>query len=221
MTDGMSSQQSRRSRSDLYDWIRTNSLAGLRIDIDSVLPHETPLSYIGTRPFLDPWQPKEAFATAPFIEVVKSKPRRKSGATLMANATGPPQLGAVDREDPIVRLKVAKVGLLSRKGESGSSHRMSKRDADIHIEQMTCTKREKRRPTENGRAGASCLPDRSSFSSKSRHGLSVLATILVSLLQSVRLPPATCCRPASTTLNRTKCFRWRRPWRFMIGCTTR
>jgi hypothetical protein len=37
---------------------------------------------------------------------------------LLVNATGPPQFGAVDREDPIVRLKVAKVGLLSRKGES-------------------------------------------------------------------------------------------------------
>jgi hypothetical protein len=117
-TDGMSSQQSRKSRSDLYDWIRSNSLASLRIDVESVLPQNTPLSYIGTRPFFDPWQPKEAFATAPFIEVVKPRTRRKSGATLLVNATGPPQFGAVDREDPIVRLKVAKVGLLSRKGES-------------------------------------------------------------------------------------------------------
>jgi hypothetical protein len=114
----MSSQQTRKSGSDLYDWIRSNALTSLKIDVEPLIPKETPYSYIGTRPFFDPWQPKEAFVTAPFIEVVKPKPRRRSGATLIQNATGPPQLGAVDREDPIVRLKVAKVGLLSRKGES-------------------------------------------------------------------------------------------------------
>jgi hypothetical protein len=156
MTDGISSQQSRRPKSDLYDWIKSNSLASLRIDIETILPEGSPLSYIGTRPFFDPWLPREAFATAPFIEVVKPKPRRKSGATLIVNATGPPQLGAVEREDPIVRLKVAKVGLLSRKGEPSKHMMMKIRSSDGRVcnSQTTCTTMGRKPRTANGKVGA-------------------------------------------------------------------
>lgn len=114
MTTGMSSQQAKRNQMDLYASIRTNSLDSLRVDVESLIPTEEPMSYLGTRPFFDPWRTKETFATAPFIEVTKAK-RKRSGAALVMSATGS-QPGAIGREADTVRLKVAKVGVLGRKG---------------------------------------------------------------------------------------------------------
>lgn len=110
----MSAQQAKRNKTDLYASLRANSLDSLRVDVETLIPTDDPMSYLGTRPFFDPWRTKETFIAAPFIEVTKAK-RKRSGAALMISAAGA-QPGAVDREIETARLKVAKVGVLARKG---------------------------------------------------------------------------------------------------------
>lgn len=104
----------RTGKIDVYDLIVGGQLGSLRVDVERVIPPDSPYSCMGTRPFLDVDRLQRGFANAHPLQFVKSRPRRKSSvplATPLGNdkAIGTPQ-------DELTSLKITKVGLISRKG---------------------------------------------------------------------------------------------------------
>lgn len=105
------------TQQDLYQMIAGRTVHKLRSDFENQVSEEDPITYHGSRPFYAYSAAEDLFRTAPLIEVVKPKPRRRSGAALLGTSDGTVP-SALDREQQAISLKLVKVGLLSRKGMS-------------------------------------------------------------------------------------------------------
>lgn len=111
-----SASSARSSKLDIYALLKSGKMKSLQVEVLSKMSLVDPVSYYGSRPFFDFGAVRQAFEKAPSMEVSKPATRRSSGSKLMVGgSTNSPSLG---REGAIVGLKIVKVGLLSRKGQS-------------------------------------------------------------------------------------------------------
>lgn len=110
----------RTSKIDVYDLIVGGQLGSLRVDVERVIPADSPFSCMGTRSFLDVDRLQRCFANAHPLQFVKSRARRKSSIPL-ATSLGNEKSTPTPNED-LTTLKITKVGLISRKGEYLQAH---------------------------------------------------------------------------------------------------
>lgn len=107
--------QARSNKIDVYDLIVGGQLGTLRVDVERVIPANSPYSCMGTRPFLDVDRMQWAFANAHPLQFVRNRAgRRKSVQQPMS--VGDPS--ALALKEDTTTLKVTKVGLISRKDDS-------------------------------------------------------------------------------------------------------
>lgn len=109
------------TKSDIYQLIASGTTSSLRVDFADCDLDDDPISYSGTHTSLDFDNLRQQAITASSMDVDKPKQRRRSGATLLPGN----KAGAVDRDETPTRLKLFKVGLLSRKEDLAEDGRKS------------------------------------------------------------------------------------------------
>lgn len=103
------------SKIDVYHMIVNHQLRALQVDVDRLIPPETPFTYYGPTGVPDVDAVHRCFATAQLLQV--TIPGRRKTSTGILSST--PTRGAPPVE---VAIKVVKVGLLSRSDDSLDSH---------------------------------------------------------------------------------------------------
>ena len=111
-TGSMVMQTPRSSKFDVYQAISLDSLDSTRIDVEGLVPPESPFCYLGTRQSLDIDHLHSSFTRAFLLPVVP--PKRKSSSASFIGGTPSKSM----TKDTDMVLRVTKVGLLSRKGQS-------------------------------------------------------------------------------------------------------
>lgn len=106
--------QTRSTKIDVYDLIVGGQLGSLRVDIERLIPANSPFSCMGTKPFLDIDRMQWAFANAHPLQFVKNRTARRKSVSRPMSVSDP---SALALRDEFTTLKVTKVGLISRKGK--------------------------------------------------------------------------------------------------------
>ncbi|WVQ85950.1 hypothetical protein IAT38_008118 [Cryptococcus sp. DSM 104549] len=105
---------------DVYDLIVRGLLGSLRVNVEKLIPAESPFSCMGTRPFLDLEGLNAAFAGANSLLIPTPQPAKKVPGKLVTPAKRVPGGESAEAE---MTLRVTKVGLISRKDEGGSDNK--------------------------------------------------------------------------------------------------
>lgn len=111
----------RPGKIDVYDMIVSGQLSTLRVNVESMVPAESPFSCMGTRPFLDVDSLQRRFADAHPLKFVKNRLRRKQSLTSFGSrpaSTEPGKAPGHGASDDLQTLNITKVGLISRKDDS-------------------------------------------------------------------------------------------------------